>query len=231
MHETVAKWHARSGTAIVMDPWTGEILALANVAGLRPDPTSAITRPTTRRDRAVTDAYEPGSTFKLITAAAALESGKVTLDARASRRATSSQSAAHDSQRRRRLHGRRAAAARRSSKSSSTRTTSARPRSGCAIGAQTIYDMIAAFGFGEPTDVDLPGENPGIVPPARDWSDTSLADDLVRPRHLGDAARDGARLLRDRQRRALAAAAHRRARSTTSTASWSTATGPKSSTA
>ena len=55
----------------------------------------------------------------------------------------------------------------------------------------------------------LPGENPGIVPPPSQWSGSSLADDVVRPRRLGDADRDGALLLRDRQRRHAAAAAHR----------------------
>jgi len=60
-----------------MDPWSGEIVALANVpdydvATYQKFPADA------RRDRAVTDSYEPGSTFKLITAAAALDSKKVT---------------------------------------------------------------------------------------------------------------------------------------------------------
>ena len=77
LHAAVARWHARSGTAIVMDPWTGEVLALAD------DPNYDIRTygrfsEDARRNRAVMDAYEPGSTFKLITAAAALDSGKVT---------------------------------------------------------------------------------------------------------------------------------------------------------
>ncbi|MGH7423510.1 MAG: peptidoglycan D,D-transpeptidase FtsI family protein, partial [Candidatus Methylomirabilales bacterium] len=63
---------ARAGTAIVMDPTTGEILALANSPAYNPS-AYASTSPAFRRNRALTDPYEPGSTFKLVLAAAALE--------------------------------------------------------------------------------------------------------------------------------------------------------------
>ena len=77
----VQKFHASSGTVIVMDPHSGAILAMANVPDFDPSHYDA-TKPNTWRDRAIADAYEPGSTFKLITAAAALESGKVTTRSR-----------------------------------------------------------------------------------------------------------------------------------------------------
>ena len=75
-------YHALDGTAIVMDPWTGEILAMANYARLRSEPLLEVSPTHSARDRAVMDAYEPGSTYKLVTAAAALESDKVTLQTR-----------------------------------------------------------------------------------------------------------------------------------------------------
>ena len=75
----VRAFHALDGTAIVMDPWTGEILALANLPDFDPNRFWKYDD-AARRDRAVMDAYEPGSTYKLITAAAALDSHKVSLD-------------------------------------------------------------------------------------------------------------------------------------------------------
>ncbi|HKU80525.1 MAG TPA: penicillin-binding protein 2, partial [Candidatus Tumulicola sp.] len=77
----VSAFHALDGTAIVMDPWTGEVLALANAPTYDPNHFWKYS-PDDRRDRAVMDAYEPGSTYKLVTAAAALESHKVTLASR-----------------------------------------------------------------------------------------------------------------------------------------------------
>ena len=64
-----------------MDPYTGEVLAMANLPNFDPNKFWKY-NDADRRDRAVTDAYEPGSTFKLVTAAAALESGKVNLRTR-----------------------------------------------------------------------------------------------------------------------------------------------------
>ena len=46
---------------------------------------------------------------------------------------------------------------------------------GMRIGARTFYGMIRRFGFGDPTGIDFPGENPGIVPPVDQWSGSSLA--------------------------------------------------------
>lgn len=77
----VNAYHALDGSAIVMDPWTGEILAMANMPDYDPNRFWQY-GDQARDDRAVMDAYEPGSTYKLVTAAAALESHKVTLDTR-----------------------------------------------------------------------------------------------------------------------------------------------------
>ncbi len=172
LHETVAKWHARSGSAIVMNPWTGEILALANSPDYDARQFARYT-PDERRDRAVTDAYEPGSTFKLITAAAALESGKVSLTrlfpARDEMRIGSH--VIHNAE-----DGFLAA-------SSNGETLEqivdyshnvGAAEVGLAIGPRAMMRAIRAFGFGQPTEVDLPGENPGIVPPLPSWGDTTL---------------------------------------------------------
>jgi cell division protein FtsI (penicillin-binding protein 3) len=70
---------ARAGTAIIMNPATGEILALANYPTFNPN---AVSRSSdeARRNRATQEVYEPGSTFKIVTASAALEEGIVTPD-------------------------------------------------------------------------------------------------------------------------------------------------------
>ena len=76
---TIQKYRARAGVAIVVDPATGEVLALANYPSF--DPNSAAQQSADqRRNRAVTDSFEPGSTFKTILAAAALEEGVVGKD-------------------------------------------------------------------------------------------------------------------------------------------------------
>jgi cell division protein FtsI/penicillin-binding protein 2 len=169
---TVARWHAESGCAIVLDPASGEVLALANA----PDydvreyarfPADA------RRDRCVTDVYEPGSTFKLITATAAIDSGKVSLRDRFPARdeLTIGGHTIHNAE-----DGFPASV-------SGTETLEniiayshnvGAAEVGLRIGAATMYDAIERFGFDEATDVGLPGENAGLVPRLQDWSATSL---------------------------------------------------------
>jgi stage V sporulation protein D (sporulation-specific penicillin-binding protein) len=169
----VKTWHARSGTAIVMDVHTGEILAMANTPDFDPDHYSAASSDAWR-NRAVVDAYEPGSTFKLITAAAALESGKVTMTTRFPARdeLRVSDRIIHNAE-----DGFMAG-------SSSTETLEqivayshnvGAAEVGLTIGAPALYDMIRRFGFGDYTKIECPGENPGIVPPVSDWSGSSLA--------------------------------------------------------
>ena len=68
----VAQHRAVSGTVIIMDPWTGEILAMANEPTFNPN-VFGRAKPAALRNRAIQDIYEPGSTFKVVTASAALE--------------------------------------------------------------------------------------------------------------------------------------------------------------
>jgi len=169
----VKKWHARSGSVIVMDPWTGELLAVANVPDFDPSRFGAFSSDSWR-DRAITDAYEPGSTFKLITAAAALESGKVT---------TRSRFPAHDQIEvgGHVIHNAEDGFMAGTGSSESMEDIIAYSHNvgaaeiGMRIGERALDGEILRFGFGEPTDVELPGENPGIVPSLDDWSGSSLA--------------------------------------------------------
>lgn len=169
----VSAFHALDGTAIVMDPWTGEVLAVANVPTFDPNHFWKYTDQQ-RRDRAVMDAYEPGSTFKLVTAAAALESGKVNLQTRFP---------AHDVLE---VGGRTIHNAEDGFMSGSGGSETlaeiiqyshnvGAAEVGMYVGGKTFYEMERRAGFGTPTGVGLPGENPGIVPPPQDWSAPSLA--------------------------------------------------------
>ena len=167
----VKAFHARSGSVVIMDPRTGEILAMANVPDFDPAHYASF-KPADWRDRAITDAYEPGSTFKLITAAAALESGKVTTKTRfpAVDQIRIDGSIIHNAEDDMPL-------------SASTETlediVAYSHNVGAAevamrIGDQDEYRMIRKFGFGDPTGVGLPGESPGILLPLDEWSGTSL---------------------------------------------------------
>jgi cell division protein FtsI/penicillin-binding protein 2 len=74
LRDGIAEHHARAGTAIVMDPRTGDILALANFPTFNPNAFNTAPEEA-RRNRAIQEIYEPGSTFKIVTASAALEEG------------------------------------------------------------------------------------------------------------------------------------------------------------
>jgi cell division protein FtsI (penicillin-binding protein 3) len=76
LEAAVLKYRAKAGVAIVIEPFTGEVLALANYPAFDPNRYSKQSAEQ-RRNRAVTDSFEPGSTFKTILAAAALEEGVV----------------------------------------------------------------------------------------------------------------------------------------------------------
>ncbi|MBV9233545.1 MAG: penicillin-binding protein 2, partial [Candidatus Eremiobacteraeota bacterium] len=169
----VHAFHALDGTAIVMDPWTGEILALANLPDF--DPNRFWKYPADeRRDRAVMDAYEPGSTYKLITAAAALDSGKVTLASRFPARDAIVVGG-------RTIHNAEDGFMAGTGGSETLAQIIELSHNvgaaevGLSIGGKTFYAMERRAGFGLPTDLGLPGENPGIVPPPSQWSASSLA--------------------------------------------------------
>jgi cell division protein FtsI (penicillin-binding protein 3) len=160
---------AQGGCVIVMDPDTGEILVMANDPWF--DPNTFAESPTaTYRNRAVTDAVEPGSTNKVITAAAAIQEEALSLNERLSVpwRMRVGDYVIHDSHPHGVMQMTLADIVAESSNIGSVHVAN-------RVGAATMSRYLARFGLGEPTGVGFPGESSGIVPPLSAWTDTSLA--------------------------------------------------------
>ena len=155
---------AKSGLVIVMHPWTGDILALASYPFFNPNDFKDPQELVWRRNRAVTDPVEPGSTFKIVAAAAALEEKTVRPDEtifcengvliRGRRRL-------RDHHRYGRLNFTQIV-----EYSSNIGMIKANER----LSATQFYDYMRRFGFGELSQVDFPGEDPGQLRPPRQWS-------------------------------------------------------------
>jgi len=158
----VAAAQAAAGVAVMMDPATGEILALASVPTFDPNRAAAATA-AQWRNRAIADTYEPGSTFKAILAAAALESGVVRAEDRIFCENGSyavGRRVVHDHD----AYGWLTVTdvVRHSSNIGSAKV-------GERLGSQRFGAFLDAFGFGRPTAVDLPGEVIGLVRPSAKW--------------------------------------------------------------
>jgi cell division protein FtsI/penicillin-binding protein 2 len=170
LKEVGTAWKPKGATAIVMEPNTGAILALANWP--RVDANALDEAPeTARTNQAVGVTYEPGSTFKAFTVAAALEDGKVTPDTKfgippslqvADREITDAEDHGYE-----------------------TKSVSEILKVSSNIGAVLIAQKVKTapfdawihkWGFGKPTGVDLPGEQRGLVLPLKDYSGATMGN-------------------------------------------------------
>jgi stage V sporulation protein D (sporulation-specific penicillin-binding protein) len=161
------KYKAKGAIIIVMDPHSGEILALAN----RPsyDLNSFFESSSdSHRNRAVTDSFEPGSVFKIVTASCALEEGIVGLEDKffcENGKYFVVGHILHDHRPHGTLTFREII-----EKSSNIGTVKVAQK----VGAKNLYKYVKAFGFGEPTGIDLLGEVRGTTYPLEKWSKTSI---------------------------------------------------------
>jgi cell division protein FtsI (penicillin-binding protein 3) len=164
----VRESRSRSGIAILMRPATGEILAMALFPSFNPNrfgdsPASHW------RNRSVTDVYEPGSTFKIVVAAAALEEGVTTED----ERIDCGQGGIQVADRYIRDHRPFDVLSFRDVVAQSSNVGMI--RIGQRLGKTRLEAYVRAFGFGEPTGVELPGESRGILRPAERWGPVTAA--------------------------------------------------------
>jgi len=168
LRRTIDQWHAKGASAIVLDPKTGGILAMAVERGYDANRFPIVPRDR-QRNRTVTDTYEPGSTFKVVTVSAVLSEGLVTpqtaftlpyeihvadriiRDAhpRGTERMTVDQIVSH---------------------SSNVGTITLAEK----LGAPRLSEWVSRFGFGHKTGVDFPGESQGIVPTLDRWSGSTI---------------------------------------------------------
>jgi cell division protein FtsI (penicillin-binding protein 3) len=181
---TVRRTGAAAASAIVVDPRTGEIYAIAGVPGVNPAKWSAAAA-ANARNRAITDTYEPGSTFKIVAISAALEEGVTKPDTQyflkpkltfCDDKDTCTVGESHP----------------RPAKRFTTRDILVESSN---VGTITLAQAVAQkyidqgqcgkcqvdawirrFGFGSPTGIDFPGESAGILLPTDRWSDVSIGN-------------------------------------------------------
>jgi cell division protein FtsI/penicillin-binding protein 2 len=166
--ETVRTYGARAASAIVMDPYTGAVLAMAVAPGFNAN-RFAITRADRRRNRAVTDTYEPGSTFKLVTIAAALEEGIVSPGS--TFRLQPTIHVADRVIREAHIRGTEQMSVRSIVERSSNIGTITIAQQ---LGEGRLADWIDRFGFGHATGIDFPGESSGFALPPDEWSGSTI---------------------------------------------------------
>ncbi|SPP63620.1 peptidoglycan D,D-transpeptidase FtsI family protein [Nitrospira lenta] len=168
LEEAVTKSRAKSGTVIVLDPQTGAVLALAISPRFDPNAMSSLTADRWR-NRALTDTYEPGSTMKALVAAAAVEEKVMkpsTMLYGENGRMTIANTVIHDHEKLGWMTF--SQVIQKSSNIGAAKT-------GMALGDQRLYRYLQAFGFGQKTEIDLPGEVGGLVKHPGEWGRRSLA--------------------------------------------------------
>jgi cell division protein FtsI (penicillin-binding protein 3) len=168
LEAAILKYRAKAGVVIVLEPFTGEVLALANYPSFDPNHYNKQSAEQ-RRNRAVTDSFEPGSTFKTILAAAALEEGvvgKEDLFYCEMGKYPYAGKIIHDTH----PHGW-LSFAKILQVSSNIGFTKVAEK----LKKERFFKYIENFGFGEPTGIDVPGEVAGLLRKPDKWAAIDLA--------------------------------------------------------
>ncbi|MEA2014465.1 MAG: penicillin-binding transpeptidase domain-containing protein [Thermodesulfobacteriota bacterium] len=161
---------ARAGNVIVMDPRTGEVLAMASEPQFNPNDFSLYLAEV-RKNRPVIDCFDPGSVFKPFVAAAVIEEGLVTetdmFDCENGSYAVGNR-VIHDAQ------------DEKFNKLSLSEILKYSSNIGAVkvaqrLGREKLYHYITTFGFGSKTGIDLPGESSGLLRDPKDWADIDFA--------------------------------------------------------
>lgn len=168
LEDAVTKTGAKRGVLIIMEPRTGAVLAMALTPRFDPNAVRGRT-PHRWRNRALTDVYEPGSTMKVFLAAAALEEGTATSETMVygeNGRMTVANTVIHDHDESGWMTF--AQVFQRSSNIGAVKVA-------MSVGEERLYRYLRAFGFGDRTEIDLPGESAGLVKAPPSWGKRTLA--------------------------------------------------------
>ncbi|MGH7258300.1 MAG: peptidoglycan D,D-transpeptidase FtsI family protein [Nitrospiraceae bacterium] len=168
LDEAVNRSNAKSGTIIITNPKTGAILAMAGSPRFDPNAVAAL-NPDRWRNRALTDSYEPGSTLKVVVAAAALEEKVMTPSSMIfgeNGQMAVANTVIHDHEKSGWMSF--AQMVQRSSNIGAAKV-------GMALGDWRLFDYLKEFGFGEKSNIDLPGEVAGLFRSPREWGRRSVA--------------------------------------------------------
>jgi len=163
----IAKTHALAGTVIVQNPNNGAILALANWPKFNPNSPNDV-KNEARMDRAVSAIYEPGSTFKLITLAAAFDQNLIRPEEVFNCENGAVYIAGH------RIRDHKAFGLLTVSDILAQSSDVGAIKIAIRVGAPKFYEYIRAFGFGQQTGVDLPGESRGLLRRLENWTPVSI---------------------------------------------------------
>ncbi len=167
--EAVAKWRGTAGTVIVQNPYTGEILALANEPHFEPSSFLKVA-PGVWVDRAVSAVYEPGSTFKLVTLAAALEENLTSPGEMIDCQEGSIVLAGHT------IHDHKPFGALTVQQVLVHSSDVGAIKLALRLGEERLYRYIRSFGFGSKTEIELPGEERGLLNAPDRWSGISIGE-------------------------------------------------------
>ncbi len=160
--------NSKSGTAIVLDPKTGEILAMANYPTFDPNKFNEV-NPEAVNNRAVQSIYSPGSVFKLITYSSAMEMNLINPDAMIDCRNGFIEVAGH------RFNDPHATKVMSYNEAMAVSSNVAAIKTGLALGKENFYGYAQKFGFGQPTGIELPAEARGQFRSPETWNGDSLA--------------------------------------------------------
>ncbi len=163
----VDKAQAKAGTAIVMESDTGRILALSNYPQFNCNTYNEY-EPDAWRNRAISDVFEPGSTFKVVVATAALEAGLTRPDELIDCQMGSITIGRHV------FHDHKGYGLLSFSQILEFSSNVGAAKLGLRLGQQRLYEALRNFGFGSKSGVDLPGEIVGLVRDWHDWSGLSI---------------------------------------------------------
>jgi cell division protein FtsI (penicillin-binding protein 3) len=167
LEQGIKKTHASAGTVLVMRPSTGAVLALANWPTFNPNLPGQST-PGATQDRAISDIYEPGSTFKTVTISAAINSGTVTPNE------VFNCQMGHIVLAGRVIHDWHPFGMLTVAQVLMHSSDVGAIKIALKMGPQTFYQYMRAYGFGQKTGIDLPWESPGLLRPPSMWSATAI---------------------------------------------------------